>query len=43
MNRLLYYFKTLEIKAIALITATVTAIPFINLAVSPKTVTQVEL
>lgn len=39
----LYYFNTFEIKEIAVITAMAIAIPFINLAVSPKTVTQVEL
>lgn len=44
MNRLFkHYFNALEIKAIALRTATVIAIPLISLAVSPKTVTQVDL
>ena len=38
-----HYFNAFEIKAIAVITATVKAIPFTNLAVSPKTVTQVDL
>ena len=38
-----HYFNALKIKAIAVITATINTIPFTNFAVSPKTVTQVDL
>ena len=37
-----HYFNALEIKAIAVTTATVKAIPLTNFAVSPKIVTQVD-